>query len=158
MSSAGLPGVDSFTSAQKNINASILEYLLKYGFMKTVDSLQEEIATSKNNLQKNLVLDENTGINYMLNAFSLGKREHFFISWNRFMPVSLRQNDVICQKIEFYLHIYFAIFPVHPNNPQGNNEKELRKELQAFKVFLDTKGSELSKTSEFLQFYALPYV
>lgn len=28
----------------------------------------------------------------------------------------------------------------------------------AFKNFLDTKGAELSKTSEFLQFYALPYV
>jgi hypothetical protein len=48
---------------------------------------------------------------------------------------------------------------VHPNNPQGvNNEKELRKELNAFKLFLDTKGAELSKTSEFLQYYALPYV
>jgi len=44
-------------------------------------------------------------------------------------------------------------------NPQaGNNEKELRKELLAFKTFLDTKGQELSKTSEFLQYYALPYV
>ncbi len=75
------------------------------------------------------------------------------------MPMSLRQADVICQKLEFYLHIYFAIFPVHPNNPQSqNNEKELRKELTAFKMFLDTKGAELSKTSEFLQFYALPYV
>jgi hypothetical protein len=48
---------------------------------------------------------------------------------------------------------------VHPNNPQAqNNDKELRKELVAFKMFLDTKGAELSKTSEFLQFYALPYV
>jgi hypothetical protein len=48
---------------------------------------------------------------------------------------------------------------VHPNNPQSqNNDKELRKELGAFKMFLDTKGAELSKTSEFLQFYALPYV
>lgn len=66
---------------------------------------------------------------------------------------------MICQKLEFYLHIYFAIFPVHPNNPQGvGNEKELRKELLAFKSFLDTKGAELSKTSEFLQYYALPYV
>jgi len=74
------------------------------------------------------------------------------------MPLSLRQGDVICQKLEFYLHIYFAIFPVHPNNPQPSNDKELRKELAAFKVFLDTKGAELSKTSEFLQFYALPYV
>jgi len=87
--SAGGPA-DNFTSAQKNINSSILEYLLKYGFMKTVDIFQEEMVASKNNLQKNLVLDENTGINYMLNAFSLGKREHFFISWNRFMPLSLR--------------------------------------------------------------------
>ena len=57
------------------------------------------------------------------------------------------------------MHIYFAIYPVHPINPQASqNEKELRKELLAFKHFLDTKGAELSKTSEFLQFYALPYV
>ncbi len=78
------------------------------------------------------------------------------------MPLSLRSSDVICQKLEFYVHIYFAIFPVHPNNPSvgvtGGANAELRKELAAFKIFLDTKGSELSKTSEFLQFYALPYV
>ena len=30
-------GPDNFTSAQKNINSAILEYLLKYGYMKTVD-------------------------------------------------------------------------------------------------------------------------
>lgn len=48
---------------------------------------------------------------------------------------------------------------MHPINPQrSSNEKELKKELNAFKGFLDTKGSDLSKTSEFLQFYALPYV
>ncbi len=56
------------------------------------------------------------------------------------------------------MHIYFAIFPVHPNNPQAGNDKELKKELNAFKLFLDTKGAELSKTSEFLSYYALPYV
>ena len=33
-------GGESFTTAQKNINASILEYMLKYGFMKTVDVFQ----------------------------------------------------------------------------------------------------------------------
>lgn len=47
---------------------------------------------------------------------------------------------------------------MHPVNTGGFNEKELRKELGAFKLFLDTKGAELSKTSEFLQYYALPYV
>mgnify|MGYP001007189928 FL=1 len=33
-----------------------------------------------------------------------------------------------------------------------------KNELQKFKIFLDTKGSELAKTSEFLPYYALPYV
>jgi hypothetical protein len=33
------------------------------------------------------------------------------------------------------VHIYFSIFPVHPNNPQagGASDKELKKELLAFK-------------------------
>jgi hypothetical protein len=34
----------------------------------------------------------------------------------------------------------------------------LKKELDAFKNFLDSKGGDLAKTSEFLPFYALPYV
>ena len=37
---AGGPSVDNFTTAQKSINSGILEYLLKYGFMKTVDTFQ----------------------------------------------------------------------------------------------------------------------
>ena len=43
-----------------------------------------------------------------------------------------------------------------PNPAQ--NSKDLQRELAAFKHFLDTRGQELSKTSEFLQYYALPYV
>jgi hypothetical protein len=30
--------------------------------------------------------------------------------------------------------------------------------MEAFKLFLETRGSELSKTTQFLSFYALPYV
>ena len=41
---------------------------------------------------------------------------------------------------------------------QAANEKDLRRELNEFKTFLDTRGQDLSKTSEFLQYYALPYV
>lgn len=37
-------------------------------------------------------------------------------------------------------------------------ESDLKRELAAFKEFLDSSGSQLSKTSEFLQYYALPYV
>ena len=42
-------------------------------------------------------------------------------------------------------------------NP-AQREKDLRRELENFKVYLDTRGQDLSRTSEFLQFYALPYV
>jgi hypothetical protein len=35
-------------------------------------------------------------------------------------------------------------------NQTGSGEKELKKELAAFKNYLDTKGADLSKTSEFL--------
>lgn len=54
------------------------------------------------------------------------------------------------------MHIYFAIYPALPDT--GLNERDLKRELSAFKLFLDTKGSELSQTSEFLPYYALPYV
>ena len=106
-----------------------------------------------------MLFDENTGIGHMLSAFDQGKREHFFITWNRFVPIGHRANDLKCQKLEFYIHIYFAIFPALPENSKSRmTESELKKELAAFKVFLDTKGSELSQTSEFLPYYALPYV
>mmetsp|Transcript_18586 Transcript_18586/g.28544 ORF Transcript_18586/g.28544 Transcript_18586/m.28544 type:complete len:204 (-) Transcript_18586:2490-3101(-) len=125
--------------------------------MKTVDTMQDEIMSSKQNgIQRNMLLDENTGISHMLNAFDLGKREHFFISWNRFAPIQLRANDLKCQKLEFYLHIYFAIFPSLPDS--GQSERDLRRELSAFKQFLDTKGSELSQREEFLPYFSLPYV
>lgn len=75
----------------------MLEYLLKNGMVRTVDTLQEELVGAKNQgMQKNMLFDENTGISHMLNAFDLGKREHFFISWNRFVPITLRANDLKC--------------------------------------------------------------
>ena len=125
--------------------------------MRTVDAMQDELLASKQNgMQKNMLFDENTGISHMLNAFDLGKRDHFFISWNRFAPIHLRTGDLKCQKLEFYLHIYFAIYPALEGT--GAHQRQLQHELAAFKHFLDTKGSELSQTSEFLPYYALPYV
>ena len=59
--------------------------------------MQDELLASKNNgMQRNMLFDENTGISHMLNSFDLGKREHFFVSWNRFAPLALRANDLKC--------------------------------------------------------------
>jgi hypothetical protein len=63
-------------------------------------------------------------------AFNSGKREAFFKLWNRFVPYALRQNDLICQKLEFYLHIYFSVYPSFMGGPnQAQNSSELKREL-----------------------------
>lgn len=54
--------------------------------------------------------------------------------------------------------VYFSIFPIHPNNPNAGDLNKLSSELKQFKVFLETKGAQLSKTPEFLCFYALPFI
>ena len=49
---------------------------------------------------------------------------------------------MLLQKLEFYIHIYFAIYPALPDS--GLHSRDLKRELGEFKVFLDTKGAELS--------------
>ena len=44
-------------------------------------------------------------------AFNTGNRDNFFQLWNRYVPIMIRQEDLICQKLEFYLQIYFSVFP-----------------------------------------------
>ena len=94
--------------------------------------------------------------------FDGGRREEFEIAWKRFIPFHIRTEEKQCLKLEFYIMIYFAVFPIHPcnsnvfiNQPSLN---DLSLEMSAFKEFLETRGSNLSKTSEFLPYYALPYI
>lgn len=54
--------------------------------------------------------------------------------------------------------IYFAIFPVHPINPQANTNDILKEEIAHFKEYLDSKGSQFGSLTEFLPFFALPYI
>jgi hypothetical protein len=39
--------------------------------------------------------------------------------WENFVPPLLRRSDRSAQKLEFYLQIYFSIFPLHPANRSG---------------------------------------
>ena len=71
------------------------------------------------------------------------------------------RRDFLTKKLEFYLHLYFVVYIFHPYNNQNfrqRTEQELKSEQVDFKTYLDNRGAELSKTSEFLAFYALPYI
>nr|XP_037857319.1 lisH domain-containing protein ARMC9 isoform X5 [Chlorocebus sabaeus] len=90
-------------------------------------------------------------------AFDDGDQKVFFSLWEEHIPSSVRDGDSFAQKLEFYLHIHFAIYLL--KHSVGRPDKEERDEkISYFKTYLETKGAALSQTTEFLPFYALPFV
>uniref|UniRef100_A0A3Q1LVT7 LisH domain-containing protein ARMC9 n=1 Tax=Bos taurus TaxID=9913 RepID=A0A3Q1LVT7_BOVIN len=93
----------------------------------------------------------------LLAAFDSGDQKVFFRLWEEHIPRPIRDGDSLAQKLEFYLHIHFAIYLL--KHSAGRPDKEdLDERISYFKTFLETKGAALSQTTEFLPFYALPFV
>ena len=130
-----------------DLNSIISEYLIKKGYITTNNSFLKELTSTKTHSSSD---------NELLFQFDRGNKTAFFKLWNQL--VNAKGNSIITQKLEFYFRVYFGIFPIHPLNPECGNQKLLETEMQEFKDFLETKGSQLSKTPEFLSYYALPFV
>ena len=54
----------------------------------------------------------------MLQNYRTGNRRPFFTLWNEFLPANIRNDDSVAQKLEFYLHIYFAVYPIKHDHAQ----------------------------------------
>uniref|UniRef100_A0A8C0BIN7 Armadillo repeat containing 9 n=1 Tax=Buteo japonicus TaxID=224669 RepID=A0A8C0BIN7_9AVES len=93
----------------------------------------------------------------LLTAFENGEQKVFFQLWEEHISSSVRDNEPVAQKLEFYLHIHFATYLL--KHSMGKPDKaELEERISHFKTYLETKGAALSQTTEFLPFYALPFV
>ncbi|XP_050758608.1 lisH domain-containing protein ARMC9 isoform X3 [Gymnogyps californianus] len=93
----------------------------------------------------------------LLTAFENGEQKVFFQLWEEHISSSVRDNEPATQKLEFYLHIHFATYLL--KHSMGKPDKaELEERISHFKAYLETKGAALSQTTEFLPFYALPFV
>ncbi|GAB1285181.1 LisH domain-containing protein ARMC9 [Apodemus speciosus] len=90
-------------------------------------------------------------------AFDSGDQKAFFDLWEGHVPGSIRDTDSLAQKLEFYLHIHFAIYLLKSSGGRPDKQ-ELDERISYFKTYLETKGAALSQTTEFLPFYALPFV
>lgn len=89
----------------------------------------------------------------ILQLFDRGLREEFFKAVSKY----LQGTDEHLRRFEFELQIYFCIYGIHPH--LGKRQASIdQKSSDAFKRFLETRGSEFSETSEFLSFFALPYM
>ena len=51
--------------------------------------------------------------------------------WENFVPPLVRRSDRSAQKLEFYLQIYFSIFPLHPANRSGVQPAAIHKYADA---------------------------
>nr|XP_051684967.1 lisH domain-containing protein ARMC9 [Oryctolagus cuniculus] len=93
----------------------------------------------------------------LLAAFDSGDQKVFFHLWEEHVPSSVRDGDCVAQKLEFYLHIHFAIYLLK-HGPGRPDKQELDERISHFRSYLETRGAALSQTTEFLPFYALPFV
>jgi LisH domain-containing protein ARMC9 len=63
--------------------------------------------------------------------------------------------DEVSPRLDFYLHVYFTIFPIHPACGRG---KEVPLDLiKDYKVMLEKKGNQFSDDPEFVPFFAMAY-
>ena len=139
----------------------MLEYLAHAGYERTTQQLKNELRERREGKQQNwrpVGRDMQDKVkDRMLRALDRGEREEVLKLWDNFVPPLVRRSDKNAQKLEFYLNIFFAIFPLHPTNPtpQPNN---LGAAMRTFKTYLETDGAALAVTPEFLAYYAMPHV
>ncbi|NXT30237.1 ARMC9 protein, partial [Syrrhaptes paradoxus] len=93
----------------------------------------------------------------LLAAFDNGEQDIFFQLWEKHISSGVQDNEPVAQKLEFHLHVHFATYLF--KHCMGKPDKaELEERISHFKAYLETKGAALSQTTEFLPFYALPFV
>ncbi|NXB86180.1 ARMC9 protein, partial [Vidua chalybeata] len=138
----------------------VKEYLDFAGFQETVQVFKKECKIKGKPLPKPADVSSEDSLPVqegMLTAFEDGDQKVFFQLWEEHILSSVHDNDPVAQNLEFYLHIYFATFLL--KQTMGKPDKaELDERISYFKAYLETKGAALSQTTEFLPFYALPFV
>ncbi|NWY36191.1 ARMC9 protein, partial [Sylvia atricapilla] len=138
----------------------VKEYLDFAGFQETVKVLKKECKIKGKPLPKpaDVSSEDSSPVQEgILRAFEDGDQKVFFQLWEEHVLSSVHDSDPVAQNLEFYLHIYFATFIL--KQTMGNPDKaELEERISYFKAYLETKGAALSQTTEFLPFYALPFV
>jgi hypothetical protein len=98
------------------INSLIHEYLLRKDYTQSLDTFQEEINDKIRNKKYQNVKFSETNLESLLEShFSAGKKVEFFQIWNRMIPSHIKLRESNVEKVEFFLQIYFAIYPILPN-------------------------------------------
>ena len=134
----------------------IHEYLLKTGMLRTLETFTMEQESG------HMQVDDNSSLNVILQCLDQGNRAGFVQYWTKFLPAAVR-NSAEGRKVEFYVQLFFGIYPLHTikrgQRPvQEADLLEFQREMDEFMQYLAERGGELSRSEEFLHYYALPHV
>jgi hypothetical protein len=140
------------------VSSLIHDYLLKKEYLNTLDAFQCDIISKLQHKKYYKAAFLNITENNLIKSLSQGNKNDFFNLWNRIIPNHIKLREQSIEKIEFYIQIYFAIFPALYNQQAQTKKQTLKQSMEEFKQYLELKQNDLSKTSEFLNFYALPYI
>lgn len=149
-------------ACESDLLSMISEYLRFAEFEDTVKVFEKEIkrkgkpalktSGSSRRASKTIIIHDD-----FISSFNDGDHKVFFELWAKNIPSEIWDFDQVAQKLEFYLKIHFTIYPL--KSPIGSHDKtEFDNRITHFKHYLETRGAALSQTTEFLPFYALPFV
>uniref|UniRef100_A0A3B3ZLS8 LisH domain-containing protein ARMC9 n=1 Tax=Periophthalmus magnuspinnatus TaxID=409849 RepID=A0A3B3ZLS8_9GOBI len=145
-------------ATEADLLGMIKEYLKFEGFEETIDSFDMECQCKGKLVSKpqgsSLRDSKNHAIQRdLLTSFDDGDHKVFFELWTNHIEV--KDTDAAAQSLEFYLYIHFTIYPLRKHL---SHQGDLEERVSLFKQFLETQGAALSQTTEFLPYYALPFV
>ena len=146
------------------ISSLIHEYLYKKEYTRTLDIFQEELAEKiKTGKFYKIPLTQSFNSSNLISYFKSGDKNNFINYWNRLIPNNLLLTEQALYKLNFNIQIYFAIYPILNQKTNLNDEriqKKLKNNMEEFKLFLEKNKSEKENelSSEFLSYYALPYI
>lgn len=151
----------SVSSVEGELNAVIKEFLEYSKLTETLAVFEEECRKLGKPIQDNAGKSRQEERihkikNELLQHFDSGQRTEFFSEWETHINAELRENNIFCQKLEFSVHIHFAVLPMRKVDHW--NKEEVDEAMVHFHYYLESKGSVLSDCAEFLPYYALPYV
>ena len=108
------------------ISSLIHEYLLKRDYQKTLDAFQEELITKIKQKNYYKIAFSNITETNLLKFFNFGRKAEFFKSWKRLIPNHIRLREPPLQKLEFYIQVYFAIYPLLYRDGEINSNKTIK--------------------------------
>lgn len=151
--------MEDMKSREPVLHAVVKEFLESVGYEDTISAYTEEL--QKNNITVDMdalpsqMEDESIKKKEAFTkSFKNGNYKSFWLLWKEHVSESLKnENDT--QRLEFKLQLYYAVYPMTTDETRIT---PVESSMQEFKSYLETNGASLSQTTEFVTFYALPFV